>query len=113
MSSGLRQRYHEEAVPALQKEFGYGNPMEVPRLTKIVVNIGLGEALTNAKAVEAAVGDLTTITGQKPVVTKAQALHRPVQDPRGQHHRRQGHPAWPAHVGLPRAADAHRPAPHP
>ena len=71
MSSGLRQRYEEEAVPALQKEFGYGNPMEVPRLTKIVVNIGLGEALTNAKAVEAAVGDITRITGQKPVVTKA------------------------------------------
>ena len=72
VSSGLRQRYHDEAVPALQKEFGYGNPMEVPRLTKIVVNIGLGEALTNAKAVDAAVGDLTAITGQKPVVTKAQ-----------------------------------------
>jgi large subunit ribosomal protein L5 len=71
VSSGLRQRYQEEAVPALQKEFGYGNPMEVPRLTKIVVNIGLGEALTNAKAVEAAVGDLTRITGQKPVITKA------------------------------------------
>jgi len=71
VSSGLRQRYEEEAVPALQKEFGYRNPMEVPRLTKIVVNIGLGEALTNAKAVEAAVGDITRITGQKPVVTKA------------------------------------------
>lgn len=71
MSSGLRQRYEEEAVPALQKEFGYRNPMEVPRLTKIVVNVGLGEALTNAKAVEAAVGDITRITGQKPVVTKA------------------------------------------
>jgi large subunit ribosomal protein L5 len=71
MTSGLRQRYLEEAVPALSKEFGYGNPMEVPRLTKIVVNIGLGEALTNAKAVEAAVADLTAITGQKPVVTKA------------------------------------------
>ena len=71
MSSGLRQRYHDEAVPALQKEFGYGNPMQVPRLTKIVVNIGLGEALTNAKAVDAAVADLTRITGQKPVVTKA------------------------------------------
>jgi large subunit ribosomal protein L5 len=71
MSGGLRQRYLDEAVPALHKEFGYGNPMEVPRLTKIVVNIGLGEALTNAKAVEAAVTDLTAITGQKPVVTKA------------------------------------------
>jgi large subunit ribosomal protein L5 len=71
MTSGLRLRYLEEAVPALRKEFAYGNPMEVPRLTKIVVNIGLGEALTNAKAVEAAVADLTAITGQKPVVTKA------------------------------------------
>ncbi len=71
MSSGLRQRYEEEVVPALVKEFEYQNPMEVPRLTKITVNIGLGEALTNSKAVEAAVADMTTITGQKPVVTKA------------------------------------------
>ncbi len=71
MSSGLRQRYDEEVVPALQKEFGYQNPMQVPRLSKITVNIGLGEALTNAKAVDAAVTDMTTLTGQKPVVTKA------------------------------------------
>ncbi len=71
MSSGLRQRYEEEVVPALVKEFDYPNPMMVPRLTKITVNIGLGEALTNSKAVDAAVADLTTITGQKPVVTKA------------------------------------------
>ena len=71
MSSGLRARYEEEAVPALVKEFDYQNPMEVPRLTKIVVNIGLGEALTNSKAVDAAVGDMATITGQRPVVTKA------------------------------------------
>ena len=71
MSSGLRQRYVEEVVPALVKEFEYSNPMMVPRLTKVTVNIGLGEALTNSKAVEAAVGDMTLITGQKPVVTKA------------------------------------------
>ncbi|MFO7530984.1 MAG: 50S ribosomal protein L5 [Candidatus Limnocylindrales bacterium] len=71
MSSGLRQRYEEEVVPALRKEFEYRNPMQVPRLTKITVNIGLGEALTNAKAVDAAVADVTTLTGQKPVVTKA------------------------------------------
>ena len=71
MSSGLRQRYEEEAIAALVKEFDYQNPMQVPRLTKIVVNIGLGEALTNSKAVDAALGDLTLITGQKPVVTKA------------------------------------------
>jgi len=71
VSSGLRQRYEEEAVPALVKEFEYTNPMQVPRLTKITVNIGLGEALTNNKAVDAAVGDMTIITGQKPVITKA------------------------------------------
>ncbi len=68
---GLRRRYLDEAVPALRKEFGYNNAMEVPRLSKIVVNIGLGEALTNAKALDAAVGDMATITGQKPVITKA------------------------------------------
>ena len=71
MSSGLRQRYEEEVVPALVKEFEYQNPMQVPRLTKITVNIGLGEALQNSKAIEAATGDLTIMTGQKPVVTKA------------------------------------------
>ncbi len=71
MSSGLRPRYEEEVVPALVKEFEYQNPMQVPRLTKITVNTGLGEALTNNKAVDAAVGDMTTITGQKPVITKA------------------------------------------
>ena len=71
MSTGLRQRYEEEVRPALVKEFSYQNPMEVPRLTKITVNIGLGEALTNSKAVDAAVADMATITGQKPVITKA------------------------------------------
>ena len=71
MSGQLKERYTAEAVPALQKQFGYGNPNQVPRLDKIVVNIGLGEALTNAKAVDAAVGDLQLITGQKPIVTRA------------------------------------------
>jgi large subunit ribosomal protein L5 len=71
MSGRLRQRYRDDVVPALSKEFSYGNPMQVPRLDKIVVNIGLGEALTNAKALDAAVGDLATITGQKPIVTRA------------------------------------------
>jgi len=68
---GLRQRYQDEVVPALQREFNYANPMQVPRLDKIVVNIGLGEAIANAKALDAAVGDLATITGQKPIVTRA------------------------------------------
>jgi large subunit ribosomal protein L5 len=68
---GLRQRYRDEAAPALQREFGYANPMQIPRLEKVVVNIGLGEAIQNAKALDAAVGDLTQITGQKPIVTRA------------------------------------------
>ena len=68
---GLRQRYRDEVAPALQREFGYPNTMQIPRLDKVVVNIGLGEAIANAKALDAAVGDLTTITGQKPIVTRA------------------------------------------
>ena len=71
MSSNLKGRYATEIVPALTEQFAYRNRMQVPRLAKIVVNIGLGEALTNAKAVDAAVGDLAAITGQKPIVTKA------------------------------------------
>ena len=71
VSSALKQRYVAEVIPALKSEFKYGNSMQVPRLEKIVVNIGLGEALTNAKAVDAAVGDLALITGQRAIVTKA------------------------------------------
>ncbi len=71
MSGQLQERYRTEIVPALNKQFGYVNPMQVPRLDKIVLNIGLGEALTNAKAVDAAVGDIQLITGQKPIVTRA------------------------------------------
>jgi large subunit ribosomal protein L5 len=71
VTSRLHERYRAEIVPALTKQFAYANPMEVPRVSKVVVNIGLGEALTNAKAVEAAVGDLALVTGQKPIITKA------------------------------------------
>jgi large subunit ribosomal protein L5 len=67
----LHRRYREDVAPALLKEFNYSNSMQVPRLEKIVVNVGLGEALQNAKALDAAVGDLTAITGQKPIVTRA------------------------------------------
>jgi large subunit ribosomal protein L5 len=67
----LRERYRSEVVPALTRDFGYGNVHQVPHLDKIVVNIGLGEALKNAKALDAATADLATITGQKPVVTRA------------------------------------------
>ena len=71
MANRLRERYRSEVAPALIKQFEYGNPMQVPQVSKIVVNIGLGEALTNAKAIDAAVGDLVLITGQKPIVTRA------------------------------------------
>jgi large subunit ribosomal protein L5 len=70
-AGGLRRRYLDEVAPALRREFGYANLMQIPRLEKVVVNIGLGEAIQNAKALDAAVGDLTQITGQKPIVTRA------------------------------------------
>ncbi len=71
MSQVLKERYQKEIVPALMKSLNINNVMEVPKIKKVVVNIGLGEAMDNAKALDAAVGDLTQITGQKPVVTKA------------------------------------------
>ena len=67
----LLSRYHEEVHPVLLREFNYRNVMEVPRITKVVVNIGLGEALGNARALDAAAEDMATITGQKPVITRA------------------------------------------
>jgi large subunit ribosomal protein L5 len=67
----MKVRYQEEIVPALMKALNMDNVMEAPRITKVVVNIGLGEAMDNPKALEAAVGDMMLITGQKPVVTKA------------------------------------------
>lgn len=69
--SRLRQMYEKEVVPALMKEFGYTSPMQVPRFHKIVVNMGLGEALQNPKLIDASVAEMAAITGQKPVVTKS------------------------------------------
>jgi large subunit ribosomal protein L5 len=71
MAHHLKDRYEKEIVPALIKSLNIDNVMQVPRIEKVVVNIGMGEAMDNAKALDAAVGDLTQITGQKPVVTKA------------------------------------------
>jgi large subunit ribosomal protein L5 len=71
MATRLKDKYRNEIVPALMQEFSYGSVMQVPRLTKVVLNIGLGEALQNNKALDAAVGDLTAIVGQKPVITRA------------------------------------------
>jgi large subunit ribosomal protein L5 len=70
-SPRILELYRETAVEALKREFGYVNPMQVPKLDKIVLNIGLGEARENAKALDSASSDLATITGQKPVITRA------------------------------------------
>jgi large subunit ribosomal protein L5 len=67
----LKDRYKDDIVPAMQKEFSYSNVNQVPRLSKIVVNVGLGEALQNAKALEKTSGDMMIITGQRPVITRA------------------------------------------
>ena len=67
----MQAKYRDEVVPALMKQFNFKNPMEVPRLKKIVVNMGLGAAVSNQKIIESAVEELSSITGQKPVVTKA------------------------------------------
>lgn len=69
--NNMQERYQKEIAPALFKAFGFKNVMQIPHVEKVVVNIGLGEALDNPKALESAVADLTQITGQKPVLTKA------------------------------------------
>ncbi|MFN7386674.1 MAG: 50S ribosomal protein L5 [Lysobacteraceae bacterium] len=71
MNTRLEKIYKDTVVPKLMKEFGYTNPMQVPKITKITLNMGVGEAVGNKKILENAVGDLATITGQKPVTTKA------------------------------------------
>ena len=67
----MRERYKQEVVSVLMKDFGYRNPMQVPRVVKVVVNIGVGEALNDAKALDNAVRDVSVITGQRPVITRA------------------------------------------
>ena len=71
MAPRLKERYRKEVVPALVKEFNYRNAMAVPRLRKVVVNMGLGEAIQNAKILDSATAELGQITGQKPVITRA------------------------------------------
>ena len=71
MATRLHDRYVNEAVPALKQKFGYKNPMEVPKLVKVIINMGLGDCKDNSKALETAVAELTQISGQKPLVTKA------------------------------------------
>jgi large subunit ribosomal protein L5 len=71
MAANLRERYQREIVPALMRDFGYTNRLAVPKVAKVVLNMGLGEAVQNAKIIDSAVIELTAITGQKPVVTRA------------------------------------------
>jgi len=71
MMNRLKEKYVKEIVPALQKQFNYTSVMQVPRLEKVVINMGVGDAIANAKALEEAVAELTVIAGQKPVITKA------------------------------------------
>lgn len=71
MMSRLKKKYQEEVIPAMMKEFGYKNPLQVPRLEKVTLNVGLGEAIQNIKVLDAAVAEVMAITGQKPVITRA------------------------------------------
>ena len=71
MAARLKEKFNQEIAPALAKEFGYKNPMSIPRIQKIVLNMGLGEAISNQKIIDVAVNELAVVTGQKAVVTKA------------------------------------------
>jgi len=77
--AGLKEKYRKEIVPKLMEVQGYKNIMEVPKLEKVVVGIGLGEAVSNAKALEGAEKDLPIITGQKPIITRSKKVHRKLQ----------------------------------
>ena len=71
MAARLKEKYLNEVAPALRDKFGYGTVMEIPKIEKVVVNMGVGEAVGDPKSLDAAVGDLTAITGQKPIITRA------------------------------------------
>jgi len=71
VESALKKRYREVVVPAMMEKFGYRNPLQVPRVEKVVINMGVGDAIQNPKLLDAAVADLAAITGQRPVVTRA------------------------------------------
>lgn len=73
MTPRLKERYREEIVPALVKEFSYGNVMQAPRLEKVMLNVGVGEAIANPKAMDVVTQDVATITGQKPMITRAKS----------------------------------------
>src|SRR5437667_12646453 len=82
--SRLHQRYARDVVPTLVKDFNYTNPMQVPRLATVSVNVGVGEAIANAKALDATVRDVSLIAGQKRIVQKARESHAQFHGPEGQ-----------------------------
>ena len=108
----LKVKYNEQIIPELEKEFKYSNPMQVARVQKVVVSMGVGAAARDSKLIEGAVKDLTLITGQKPKITKAKKSV-------AQFHLREGqaialrHPAWRAHVGVPGSPSDHGSAAYP
>ena len=95
----FKARYRDELVPALKDELGFTNVMQVPRVEKIVVNMGVGDAIKDGRMLDAALEDLTTITGQKPVVTKARKSIAGFQASRGDVDRREGDPSRRSDVG--------------
>ncbi len=103
----LKKRYREEIVPALNEEFKYANVMQIPGLTKIVVNMGVGEAAHDSKILDGAIRDLTAITGQKPQVTKARKSIAQFKLREGQADRLPRHAARRPHVGVRRPAADH------
>jgi len=93
----LQQHYREKVAPELKAKFGYTSAMQVPRLTKITLNMGVSEAVADKKVMDNAVADLTKIAGQKPVVTKSKKSYRRFQDPR--------RPGYRLHGDFARRAD--------
>lgn len=114
MAERLKERYEERYISALMEEFNYSNVMQVPRIQKVVVNIGMGEALQNAKALDRATEDLMTITGQRPIVTRSRKsianFHLREGQPVGLKVTLRGHRMWSfldrlMNVALPRQRD--------
>ena len=103
--SRLREKYQSEVVPALRKEFGYTNVMAIPKIKKVVVNMGLGEATSNAKIVDVGGDELARITGQKAVTTRREEVDRAVQGAPGPADRLDGDAARRADVRVPRPPD--------
>ena len=109
----LKERYLTEVMPALKDELELGNVMQVPRIEKIVLNCGVGRATQQQSLLDGAVADLTLITGQKPLVTRAKKSIAGFKLREGNADRRQGHPPGRPDVGVLRPPRQHRDPPHP